>query len=266
VVLMIDGIHFGGQVLVVALGIAEGGEKHVLGVWQGATENTTVVKGLLEDLVDRGLDLKRRYLVVMVAENLPATGKDQSNCVPESGGRAGRNADGASLGCRSGVAAVTGYHQPDRIMSFDGAASGTQRKTLARRKSAAALDRYRPFGSREKVSAHRRLSRNSVAEGTPESVAHSAAGGSKRRSRLNLVRGKLTVPNIESRCNQLKFGHPLALPLPRKMDALALDHSGGVSLGLTLRNARWIDHESRRNRVWPSVSGLRHYGLHLGRF
>ncbi len=56
VVLMIDGIHFGGQVLVVALGIAESGEKHVLGVWQGATENTTVVKGLLEDLVDRGLD------------------------------------------------------------------------------------------------------------------------------------------------------------------------------------------------------------------
>jgi putative transposase len=34
-------------------------------VWQGATENTTVVKGLLEDLVDRGLDLKRRYLVVI---------------------------------------------------------------------------------------------------------------------------------------------------------------------------------------------------------
>ena len=65
VVLMIDGIHFGGQVLVVALGIAEGGEKHVLGVWQGATENTTVVKGLLEDLVDRGLDRQRRYLVVI---------------------------------------------------------------------------------------------------------------------------------------------------------------------------------------------------------
>jgi len=65
VVLMIDGIHFGGQVLVVALGIAESGEKHVLGVWQGATENTTVVKGLLEDLIDRGLDLERRYLVVI---------------------------------------------------------------------------------------------------------------------------------------------------------------------------------------------------------
>jgi putative transposase len=50
---------------VVALGIAKGGEKHVLGVWQGATENTTVVRGLLEDLVDRGLDVQRRYLVVI---------------------------------------------------------------------------------------------------------------------------------------------------------------------------------------------------------
>jgi hypothetical protein len=26
---------------------------------------------------------------------------------------------------------------------------------------------------------------------------------------LNLVIGRLTVPNIESRCNQLKLGHPL---------------------------------------------------------
>jgi putative transposase len=28
-------------------------------VWQGATENTAVVKGLLEDLVDRGLEVQR---------------------------------------------------------------------------------------------------------------------------------------------------------------------------------------------------------------
>src|SRR5258708_21641079 len=62
---MIGVLHFGGPVLVAAVGIAEGGEKHVLGVWQGATENTTVVKGLLEDLVDRGLNRQRRYLVVI---------------------------------------------------------------------------------------------------------------------------------------------------------------------------------------------------------
>jgi transposase-like protein len=82
VVLMIDGIHFGGQVLVVALGIAEGGEKHVLGVWQGATENTTVVKGLLEDLVDRGLDLQRRYLVVM--DGSKALRRNVREYLPES--------------------------------------------------------------------------------------------------------------------------------------------------------------------------------------
>jgi hypothetical protein len=30
---------------------------------------------------------------------------------------------------------------------------------------------------------------------------------------LNLVAGRLTVPNIESRCNQLKLGHPQDPPL-----------------------------------------------------
>lgn len=65
VALLIDGIHFGGQVLVVALGVDESGVKHILGLWQGATENTTVVKTLLEDLVSRGLNTKRRYLVVI---------------------------------------------------------------------------------------------------------------------------------------------------------------------------------------------------------
>src|SRR5487761_695840 len=65
VAILIDGIHLGKQVLVVALGIANSGEKHVLGVWQGATENTTVVKELLEDLVARGLDPERRYLFVI---------------------------------------------------------------------------------------------------------------------------------------------------------------------------------------------------------
>src|ERR1700719_1361564 len=141
-----------------------------------------------------------------IAENLPATGKNQSDRGPESGGRAGRNADGASLGCRSGVATETSHHQPDRIVLVDGAAGGAKRKALERRKSAAALDRHRTFGSREEIPQHQRLSINLVVEGTPESVAHSAEGGPFSRSRLNLVAGELTVPNIESRCNQLKLG------------------------------------------------------------
>ena len=65
VAILIDGIHLGKQVLVVALGIENTGKKHVLGLWQGATENTAVVKDLLEDLVARGLHSQRRYLFVI---------------------------------------------------------------------------------------------------------------------------------------------------------------------------------------------------------
>jgi transposase-like protein len=65
VALLIDGIEIGKQVLVVALGIEKSGKKNVLGLWQGATENTTVVKSLLEDLVARGLKQDRRYLFVI---------------------------------------------------------------------------------------------------------------------------------------------------------------------------------------------------------
>ncbi len=65
VAILIDGIHLGKQVLVVALGIETSGKKHVLGLWQGATENTAVVKDLLEDLVVRGLSAERRYLFVI---------------------------------------------------------------------------------------------------------------------------------------------------------------------------------------------------------
>jgi hypothetical protein len=65
VAILIDGIHLGKQVLVVALGIENTGKKQVLGLWQGATENTTVVKELLEDLLARGLNAKRRYLFVI---------------------------------------------------------------------------------------------------------------------------------------------------------------------------------------------------------
>jgi putative transposase len=64
-VLMIDSKFFGGDCLVAAIGIDLAGRKHVLGIWHGATENATVVKGLLEDLVSRGLDSERKMLIVL---------------------------------------------------------------------------------------------------------------------------------------------------------------------------------------------------------
>src|SRR3954468_23966475 len=64
-VLMIDGKFLGGSCLVAAIGIDLQGKKYVLGLWHGATENATVVKGLLEDLVSRGLESERKMLIVI---------------------------------------------------------------------------------------------------------------------------------------------------------------------------------------------------------
>jgi transposase-like protein len=65
VAVMIDGVHFAGHLCVVALGIDLDGTKHPLGVVEGDTENATVVKDLLADLRDRGLDVTRPILVVI---------------------------------------------------------------------------------------------------------------------------------------------------------------------------------------------------------
>lgn len=64
-VLMIDGIVCGEHTVLVALGIDETGTKHVLGLWEGATENAVACTGLLGNLVERGLDVKRTMLVVI---------------------------------------------------------------------------------------------------------------------------------------------------------------------------------------------------------
>ena len=65
VAIMIDGIEVNGEVIVVALGIDEGGQKYPLGLWHGATENATVCEALLKDLIERGLDSQQPYLFVI---------------------------------------------------------------------------------------------------------------------------------------------------------------------------------------------------------
>jgi putative transposase len=45
--------------ILVALGIDSSGDKHVLGLYEGATENTTACKGLLADLERRSLPTDR---------------------------------------------------------------------------------------------------------------------------------------------------------------------------------------------------------------
>lgn len=64
-VVMIDGIHFRDRVVLVALGIDARGEKHVLGLREGSTEATRVVRSLLSELIERGLDAERARLWVI---------------------------------------------------------------------------------------------------------------------------------------------------------------------------------------------------------
>jgi transposase-like protein len=64
-VVMIDGIHFHERLILVALGIDADGHKHVPGLREGSTERTRVVRSLLSDLIERGLDADRARLWVI---------------------------------------------------------------------------------------------------------------------------------------------------------------------------------------------------------
>lgn len=63
--LLLDGTCFDRQQIVVALGLTFQGEKLALGLRQGGTENTTVVKQLLEDLQQRGIDFEIPRMYVL---------------------------------------------------------------------------------------------------------------------------------------------------------------------------------------------------------
>lgn len=62
---MIDGVHIDDHVLLVALGIDSDGKKHVLGIREGATENTAACTALLTDLRERNLCTDRTTLIVL---------------------------------------------------------------------------------------------------------------------------------------------------------------------------------------------------------
>jgi putative transposase len=64
-VMMLDGLDIAERTHVVALGISTEGVKIPLGLWEGSTENATLVGMLLADLVDRGLDPEQAILFVI---------------------------------------------------------------------------------------------------------------------------------------------------------------------------------------------------------
>jgi putative transposase len=64
-VMMLDGMDIAERTHVVALGISTEGVKIPLGLWEGSTENATLARTLLADLVDRGLDPSQAILFVI---------------------------------------------------------------------------------------------------------------------------------------------------------------------------------------------------------
>jgi mutator family transposase len=71
-VLMVDGEHLAEHLVVVALAITADGTKVPVGLWEGSTENATVVKALLADLVARGLDASDGLPVVIDGAKAPS--------------------------------------------------------------------------------------------------------------------------------------------------------------------------------------------------
>jgi putative transposase len=64
-VMMLDGLDIAERTHIVALGISTDGVKIPLGLWEGSTENATLARSLLADLVDRGLDPSQAILFVL---------------------------------------------------------------------------------------------------------------------------------------------------------------------------------------------------------
>ena len=64
-VVMLDGVHLGEHLLVVALGVTDDGANVPLGVVEGSTENAVVCTRLVADLADRGLDPSKGVLFVI---------------------------------------------------------------------------------------------------------------------------------------------------------------------------------------------------------
>jgi len=64
-VIYIDGMQFSAHHVISAVGVDFQGDKHVLGLQLGATENATAVKSLLVHLRERGVDTGKLYLFVI---------------------------------------------------------------------------------------------------------------------------------------------------------------------------------------------------------
>jgi putative transposase len=110
-IIYLDGVRFGDHHVIVAIGVDSDGHKHMLGLAEGATENATVVRGLLEDLVQRGVSPDRRRLFVI------------------DGSKALRSAVGAVFGAHNPVQRCR-KHKIDNVVGYLPRELGEQVKSV----------------------------------------------------------------------------------------------------------------------------------------
>jgi transposase-like protein len=65
VAMFIDGVHIAGRQMIVAIGVTERGRKIILGCRLGGSENQHVCRDLINDALDRGLQIPTRCLFVI---------------------------------------------------------------------------------------------------------------------------------------------------------------------------------------------------------
>lgn len=63
--LFIDGVNFGGDMVVVALGVDKQGSKHFIGISQGSTENAEIVADLLGSIASRNIQFSHKVICVL---------------------------------------------------------------------------------------------------------------------------------------------------------------------------------------------------------
>jgi hypothetical protein len=74
-VIQIDGIHIDEDlILVVAIGVDAEGDKHPLGLVEGATENAATVRALIDNLIECGLDPAVPRLFIIDGAKAPSAG------------------------------------------------------------------------------------------------------------------------------------------------------------------------------------------------
>lgn len=64
-IIYIDGVVFGEHAMIGAVGVDSEGHKRVLGIREGATENSTVVTELLQEIAARGVDARKKRLFII---------------------------------------------------------------------------------------------------------------------------------------------------------------------------------------------------------